>query len=140
MNKIINWFENHSHQNKEKIKTFIISSTLAFGILFIGKVAIQSVFIWSIIFGWFGFNSINVQMNFCLHQTTIIFVFTTLIMAFIIDRLILKEGYPLLSRKIFWIFLLIMILSYVIGHYQTINALGNYEETIFEQVKYLICY
>jgi len=136
MNKLSNLIK----KNEENIRTFITSMVLAFGTVFIGKLFAQVIFIWSNIFGWFNLDSVGVQMNFCLHTTIIIFILATFFMSFIIDGLILKKKYALLSRKIYWILLLIIVLLFVIGHYRTINAMGTYEEVIFEKFKYVICF
>lgn len=136
MSKIMHLIKN----NEEKIRNSVISMLLVLSTVFIGKVVTENIFIWSKLYNWFGFESINIQMGFCLHTTIIIFIFSTLFCAFIVDRLLMKNRFPLLSRRLFWILLLIIIISVVIGHYRTINAMGIYEEAVFDKFKYLICY
>tara|TARA_Y100000310_G_scaffold296300_1_gene328440 strand:+ start:294 stop:704 length:411 start_codon:yes stop_codon:yes gene_type:complete len=135
--RIIEWIK----KNEESIKSLIISGFLAFGVLFVGRGFVEQIFVWGNLQKWFGFNSIYMQMNFCMHQAVLIFALTTLTMGFVIDKLALKKNNNIFSRKIFWIILLVMSISYIIGHYQNIYAMGNYyDEILFDKLKYLICY
>ncbi len=135
MNRFIKYFK-----NKEKIKDFVTVGLFSFSIKSLGVVVVSSIFINSIINGWFGFNSLASQMGFCGHTIVIIFLAITLILGLIFDRAILKNRYNLLSRKIFWVWLLILVVSYSVGHYKTISAAGGLDASTFDQLKYLICY
>ena len=125
---------------KENLKTFIVSSLLALGTLYTGNNIVRTIFFWGNAYKLFGFEFIERQMSFCLHQTIFISVFAVISISFILDRIVLKNNYRFLSRKIFWIFLLIILLMDIISHYGLINTINYYEKNIFEQVKYIVCY
>jgi len=128
------------NENKEKIKTLIVSGFLAFGVFFVGTSIVKQIFIWGQLFNWFGLSSISVQMNFCLHLPVLIFLVTTSTLGFVMDKCLLKDKNSVLSRKIFWIFLSIISVSYIIGHYQSIFVMNYHDEELFEKMRFLICY
>ena|SRR3989344_5107139 len=121
---------------KEQISIFLISLLLAESVKQVSIGIISNLFLWGKSFGWF---NIKEQMAFCLHQNVIIFVFGIAIFGFAVDQIVKNYG-NFVSRKIFWFVLVIITLSWVFGHYRTINAAAPYEEKIFESIKYLICY
>ncbi|MDP3698195.1 MAG: hypothetical protein Q8R47_01270 [Nanoarchaeota archaeon] len=136
MQKMLSWIK----RNNENIKSSIICLFLSFGVLFIAGKIIESIFIQGQAFNWFGFNSLSVQMRFCLHSTMIIFSSTALITGFLIDISLLRKRFSVVARMIFWLFLLVSILVKVIGHYKGLNSVGVLDVEIFQEMKFLLCY
>ena len=135
MNKIINYFK-----NVKNIKDFVIVVLLASAIKGTGILIFSNIFTYFTLNGWMGFEYINTQINYCIHTKILIFIITVFIAGFLLDFFILKERFNPTSRTIFWIWLILISISFVVGHYQTISAISPLNEEVFESFKWMVCY
>ena len=126
--------------NKDFLNDFVIGTVLSFGIKYLGLACVSNIFINFSLYGWFGFDSVLTQIAFCRHISPLIFLIITLVVGFLLDYFIFKKIFRSRLRKIFWIWLFILIFSYLVGHYRTVNAAGEFMISNFDRFKYLVCY
>ncbi|MBR9677374.1 hypothetical protein GOV04_04490 [Candidatus Woesearchaeota archaeon] len=134
--KIRIWLRKH----ESNIQIFIISFLLAVVVESIGAKLVENVFIYSQLLGWFGLSSVDNQIFFCTHPTIIILVITSLFVALFVDIFISKRTKGFVSRKIFWITLLIILALSVNSHYASLNAIAPITEEVFVSLKWAICF
>jgi len=127
-------------RDKENLKDLVILVLFSLGIKAIGLVVIKQVFQILFLNDLFGFNNVQIQYNYCLHTPMIIFVISTLSIGFLFDKYILSTRYDMTQRKIFWVLLVLMVLSEVIGHYRVVDLSVGFDEEFFNSFKWMICY